>query len=99
MLETQNTAVDPRQFNDDELVKRIADGKARLRELKAVQAAERKVQRAIQRNDRDDLRDVHRKERQALTDEVVKPYRDEREVRRAEMHAAAQGSPLPPPGN
>ena len=99
MSETQNTAVDPRQFNEDELVKRIADGKARLRELKAVQAAERKQQRAIQRGERDDLKDVHRQERQALADEIIKPYRDEREVRRAEMHAAAQGSPLPPPGN
>ena len=77
MSETQNTAVDPRQFNDDELVKRIADGKAQVRELKA----------------------VHRRERQVLADEVVKPYRDEREARHVEMLAAAQGSPLPPPGN
>ncbi len=99
MSDTQNTAVDPRQFNEDELVERIADGKARVRELKATQAAERKAQRATQRDERDDLKDVHRQARQALTDEVIKPYRDERDARRAEMHAAAQGSPLPPPGN
>ena len=97
MSETQNAPTDDlRQYNDDELLKFIADGKAQLGELKRVQRKARRAQREVQRRERDDLKDIQRWKRAALSALVVDPYQEERNNRSEELLAAARGTSFPP---
>ena len=97
MSDTQNTPTDDlRQYNDDELLEFIADGKAQLGELKRVQRKARRAQREVQRRERDDLKDIQRWERAGLSARVIDPYQQERSDRNEELLAAAKGVSFPP---